>query len=119
MSEDMRSMQGESLLSKERSSCGVRFDVIPPELLRKIAEVFYQGEVRFGENSFYKLDSRKILRGDREPINHAFKHINSYQRGDKEDLEDLEDHIINAICNLIMEWWLRMNVDENTEDEYQ
>jgi len=81
----------------QRDPIEERFDLIPPEATQIIAQVFGVGAERYGDTNWQK--SR--LEGEKGPINHALRHINSYQRNDGDKIE----HLSHAIVNLIMEYW--------------
>ena len=89
-----------------RDECGVRFDLIPPEVLIAIAKVFAKGAKRYGDDNWKK--SR--LKGEHGPINHALKHIVNYSAGiPDEDGPDLKIHLAHAIVNLCFEYFYEYN----------
>lgn len=95
-----------------RQATGMRFDLIPGDVMAEVARVFAEGAVKYGDHNWEK--GRMI--GDKDPINHALKHINLYNAGvpDDEDPdgEDMELHLRHAIVNLMFELHYQLNQDK-------
>lgn len=95
-----------------RNATGMRFDLIPGDVMAQVARVFAEGAEKYGDNNWRK--GRMI--GDKDPINHALKHINLYNAGvpDDEDPDgtDREVHLRNAIVNLMFELHYQLNQDK-------
>lgn len=90
----------------KRTSIKERYDLIPPTVLKAIAEVFGNGAEKYGDRNWQK--SR--LSGDKSAINHALRHIINYQTKIPDDeSEDLKTHLSHAIVNLIFEYWYEEN----------
>lgn len=67
----------------------VRFDLITPVGLRRLAETYGEGAVKYSDENWLKGIEAKNL------MNHALTHINKYLDGDK-----TEDHLAHASWNL-------------------
>lgn len=90
----------------KRDGCGVRLDLIPPEVLIAVAKVFAVGAERYGEYNW----QQSRLKGEHGPVNHALKHILNYSAGmPDEDGPDLKIHLTHAIVNLMFEYWYEDN----------
>lgn len=68
----------------------VRFDLITPVGLRRLAETYQEGAEKYGVDNWKKGFKISGL------INHAINHINSYIDGD-----GTEDHLAHAVWNLM------------------
>jgi len=66
-----------------------RFDLIAPEPLRRLAELYQRGAQKYGDRNWEK--GVNLARC----IDSALRHINDYQSGDRS-----EDHLISAAWNL-------------------
>ncbi len=74
----------------------VRFDLISPVALRRLAATYSEGAVKYGDNNWRKgMEFSNV-------INHVLEHINIYiNNGDEEsDLADGEDHLAHAAWGL-------------------
>lgn len=95
-----------------RQATGMRFDLIPGDVLAQVARVLAEGAEKYGDTNWRK----GRLVGDKDPINHALKHINFYNAGvpDDEDPDgvDMEIHLRNAIVNLMFELHYQLNQDK-------
>lgn len=71
-----------------------RFDLIPQGELREIARVLGEGAKRYGERNWENIpwDSH---------LNHALNHTNQFLCCEYDDLKNIEDHLIHAICRLM------------------
>lgn len=73
----------------------VRYDLIPPESLQAIAEVFDTGAKHYGERNW----QQSRLKGEKSPVNHALAHLYEYiKTGNKKELA-------HAAVNCMMEYW--------------
>lgn len=80
------------MVGQKNSSAGRgRFDLLPWEVIDKIAKYFEKDALEFGERSWEKTG--KVS----EFMDAAFQHMTAYMRG-KND----EDHLAKAIYNLLM-----------------
>jgi len=68
----------------------VRFDLIPPKPLFRLARTYKEGADKYGENNWKAGIPASNL------INHALRHIYLWLSGDKS-----EDHLAHAVWNLI------------------
>jgi hypothetical protein len=93
-----------------------RFDLIPYEALKAMADAFGPGEARYG-----RLDRDLTLAnwkglditGEQSPISHSLKHIALYAAGETTDPETgaPEDHLGHALANLAMMAWFAASPD--------
>lgn len=67
-----------------------RFDLLPPQTLKRLAEHYERGAEKYGDNNYLK--GIPISRY----IDSLYRHINNYRVGDES-----EDHLIAAVWNLI------------------
>lgn len=66
-----------------------RFDLITPVGLRRLAETYGEGSLKYGDENWLKgIDTKNLM-------NHALTHINKYLSGDTS-----EDHLAHAAWNL-------------------
>ena len=68
----------------------VRFDLISPQALRRLAATYNEGAVKYGAHNWEKGMEASNL------VNHALQHIFSWLQGDDND----EDHLAHALWNL-------------------
>jgi len=67
-----------------------RSDLLPADVLLRIADVLATGAERHGAENWKLIDAD-------DHLNHALTHIYSYQAG----IETGEDHIIHSLCRLL------------------
>lgn len=80
----------ESGAVRSKDADGVRYDLISPVALRRLAEVYAEGAKKYGDNNWLKgIPSSDLL-------NHMQRHIGLWQQGDK-----TEDHLAHALWNLV------------------
>lgn len=66
-----------------------RFDLISTVALRRIAETYGEGSLKYGDDNWLQgLDEKNLLQ-------HALAHLNQYRAGDES-----EDHLAHATWNL-------------------
>ena len=70
----------------------VRYDLISPQALDRLARTYAEGAQKYGDNNFRKGMVFSNL------INHVLDHINTYLHGDEG--EPLEDHLAHACWGL-------------------
>lgn len=90
-----------------RQATGLRFDLIPGDVMAEIARVFAEGAEKYGDYNWQK----GRMTGDKDPINHALKHVLYYNSGTA-DGTDLELHLRHAIVNLMFELHYQINPDK-------
>ena len=110
---EIRSQYEAKLREKEkpakRDPIGLRFDLIPGEVLKEVAAVLHKGAKRYGPNNWKK----NRLDGADSPINHALKHLNYYTAGiPDDDGDDPKIHLAHALCNIIFELYYELNKEE-------
>ncbi len=70
----------------------VRFDLISPQALRRLAATYNEGAVKYGDNNFRKgMEFSNV-------INHVLEHINTYLANSD---PDGEDHLAHACWGLM------------------
>jgi len=69
---------------------GVRYDLITPIGLRRLAETYAEGSRKYGDYNWQKGMPASVL------LNHAIRHIYLYLEGDQS-----EDHLAHAAWNLL------------------
>jgi hypothetical protein len=67
-----------------------RFDLIPPEAMFRVAEVFAYGATKYAPDNWRKIKSD-------DHLNHLFQHLYAYMAGDRQD-----DHLGHALCRMMM-----------------
>jgi len=72
----------------KQSHLSARFDCIPPEVLRLLAQCLGFGAAKYGKGNHLKIDQDDHLA-------HAMNHINEYRIGDRS-----EPHLVNAMARL-------------------
>ena len=78
----------------------VRFDLISPQALRRLAATYNEGAVKYGGNNFrHGMEFSNV-------INHVLTHINTYLSGSD---PDGEDHLAHAA------WGLFTLMEQETE----
>lgn len=71
----------------------LKFNLIPPEVEKALAEVLTMGAAKYGDRNWEKgLDEGRILASLR-------RHLNAYQLGEKTDPESGYSHLKHALCN--------------------
>lgn len=91
-----------------RNKQTARFDLIPGEALEAVAEVFAEGEQKYGrlkDDPFYPNWVGLDLASDQSPLSHAMNHLAQVQMG--ASLVDDEDHLASAAANLLIMLWFR------------
>jgi hypothetical protein len=73
-----------------------RYDLLPPQTLRQLAEVLTRGAEKYKPNGWREVD-------DPRPMFEAaaMRHFEAYRMGMKHDLETGLPHLVHAICNLV------------------
>lgn len=80
-----------------------RYDLLDPDFLDDMARVAHIGAHKYGERSY---QNPAVLKGDADPINHALRHINQYQRYIPNDHGHSRSfHLAQAAFNLMMEYY--------------
>lgn len=86
----METKQFKSGAVRSKDADNVRYDLISPIGLRRLAEAYAEGAAKYGEYNWLKGIPASDL------SNHALRHIYLWLSGDKS-----EDHMGHAIWNLI------------------
>lgn len=74
-----------------------RYDLIPPELLKRLAEMYARGAQKYGDDNWKKANSPEEYQ---RFIGSAFRHFEQWRAGEQD-----EDHAIGAIWNIIAYEW--------------
>lgn len=76
-----------------------RYDLIPPELLRRLADVYARGSKKYGDNNWQKANSDVEYQ---RFIASAFRHFEAWRSGQED-----EDHAMQCVWNIISYEWHR------------
>tara|TARA_R100000687_G_C6374729_1_gene129661 strand:- start:23 stop:412 length:390 start_codon:yes stop_codon:yes gene_type:complete len=88
-----------------RNSIGkTRLDLIPPEALEELGEVFGEGAISHGDDNWKKGMPNSVV------INHMMKHFLAWQRGDRNELH--LGKVMFGCCVLIWNEANNVNVEE-------
>jgi hypothetical protein len=90
----------------KQSHLDARFDCIPPEVLRLLAQCLGFGARKYGKDSW-----KNIPQWDH--LNHAVNHINEWNRGNRD-----EPHLVNAMARLTFALWQAVDTNQQP-DTYQ
>ena len=74
-----------------------RYDLIPYELLKRLAELYARGAEKYGDDNWQKANSEEEYR---RFINSAFRHFEQWRAGEQD-----EDHGVAVIWNIISYEW--------------
>ena len=77
----------------KQSFVSVRFDCIPPVVLRLLAQCLGFGARKYGKENWQQIEQW-------DHLNHAMNHINEWNRGDRS-----EPHLVNAMARLTFALW--------------
>lgn len=84
-----------------------RFDLIPPEFIREVAEVFTFGSQKYEANNWKGFNAQQ-----KEEIKASLlRHIYSYLEGEELDPESGLHHLAHAGCNLAFLAYFRNKED--------
>lgn len=75
----------------------VRFELLIPEFIEAFARVMTHGAKKYDAWNYLKLDRERV-------IGALHRHVNAYQRGEINDPETGESHLIHATCCMMMLW---------------
>lgn len=85
-------------LKKDDLDSKVRFDLIPPELLERVAIQFTNGSKKYGVDNWRKANTKEQ---EHIFIEAAYRHFVKVLT----NLQDGEDHLAATITNLMMYEW--------------
>lgn len=74
-----------------------RYDLIPPHLLKRLAELYARGAVKYGENNYQKANSPEEYQ---RFVASAFRHFEQWRAGEQD-----EDHAMGTIWNILAFEW--------------
>lgn len=77
-----------------------RYDLIPPELLKRLAEIYARGAAKYGDRDWQLAESPGDVDRFRQS---AWRHFAQWNMGEED-----EDHAVAAVWNVFAyEWHLR------------
>ena len=86
-----------------------RYDLIPPELLKRLAELYARGAEKYGDFNWQKADTEEEYQ---RFVASAFRHFEQWRSGEED-----EDHAIGTIWNIIAyEWHMKHKAREDQID---
>lgn len=74
-----------------------RYDLIPPELLHRLAMVYTRGSQKYDDDNWRKADSEEEYR---RFVASAFRHFEQWRAGNED-----EDHAMQCVWNIISYEW--------------
>jgi len=80
-----------------------RYDLIPTELLTRLAELYARGAVKYGDENWKKANSEEEAHRFKES---AFRHFIQWIEGQED-----EDHAIATVWNIFSYEWITKNKD--------
>lgn len=86
-----------------------RYDLIPPELLYRLAMLYTRGAEKYGDDNWQKAETKEELN---RFVESAFRHFEQWRMG-----KDDEDHAIATIWNLIAYEWHTQHKPHRNEDK--
>lgn len=73
----------------------LRFDLIPPEAEKGLAEILTFGAGKYGDRNWEEgLNHERVIGALR-------RHLNAWQRGEKLDPETGQSHLKHLLCNAV------------------
>ena len=94
---------------KKDDSDKLRFDLIPPILLKAVATILTFGAKKYSPNNWQRLGN----------FNERFtgalmRHLNAWRDGEKIDQESGQPHLWHIACNVAFLIWKEYNTNETT-----
>lgn len=91
----------------------IRYDILDPDFLEDLARIADYGAKKYGDFNW----QLSCLTGDKGPINHIYKHLGSYRKGEAYDHEELGTrksiHLAAIAFNAMMEYyWAKKEENE-------
>ncbi|MHA1342401.1 MAG: dATP/dGTP diphosphohydrolase domain-containing protein [Promethearchaeota archaeon] len=71
----------------------LRYDLIPPEVLKSLAEVLTYGSQKYGDNTWQGVKSERYYAA-------LFRHLQAWRMGKENDSESKIHHLKHALCNI-------------------
>jgi len=87
-------------MAKKYDDGKLRYDLIPPEVLKALAEIYTYGANKYGDNNWQKL--KKF---DDRYTAALMRHDNSRRSGEKRDQESGFLHSAHMLCNAAFLCW--------------
>jgi hypothetical protein len=98
---------GEMIVSEQggkQSFIAARFDCIPPECLRLLAQCLGFGARKYGKDNWQNIPLDDNLA-------HCMNHINEWRRGDRS-----EPHLVNAMARITFALWQAVASGDQPQD---
>ena len=80
-------------ISLKHDSGKLRYDLIPPECLQALAEVFTYGAIKYKDNSWQGIERERYVAA-------LFRHLQAWRQGEKTDAESGLHHLAHAMTNV-------------------
>jgi hypothetical protein len=81
-----------------------RYDLIPTECLKRLAELYARGADKYGDCNWQKAETEEEYQ---RFVASAFRHFEQWRAGDTD-----EDHAMGAIWNIIAYEWHKQHKDD-------
>lgn len=76
----------------------LRFDLIPPEIDKWLAEILTYGAAKYEPNNWQKVDAERYWAA-------LYRHLNAFRLGEQNDQESEFCHLHHALCNIAFLAW--------------
>lgn len=83
----------------QQSKLEERYDLLPPEAMRRLAKVLAYGARKYSDNNWHGIPLQSHL-------NHLIRHAIEFLAGDKS-----EDHLGHVLCRAAMAVWAQENLE--------
>lgn len=83
----------------QQSKLQERYDLLPPEAMRRLARVLAYGARKYSDNNWHGIPTKSHL-------NHLIRHVIEYMSGDTS-----EDHLGHVLCRAAMAVWSQEHND--------
>ena len=74
-----------------------RYDLIPPNILKRLAEVYTRGSFKYGDNNWQKAETEEEYQ---RFVGSGYRHFEQWRNGERD-----EDHAMQAVWNIIAYEW--------------
>ena len=86
---------------EDSSIMKLRYDLIPPEILEKLAEIYTYGAGKYGENQWQHLPN-----AHKRYFGALMRHLMAFRKGETIDAESKLSHLAHAFWNVGALLWL-------------
>lgn len=87
----------------------LRYDLIPPCVLKDLATIMTYGAEKYGENNWKECTPEESCRY----VAAMFRHFESWRSGEKKDPESGRSHLAHALTNITFLLFLEKQEQEN------